>query len=165
MPYKFESLAATHRSSLAERRQPSRTAARQAVLLLGSLLLAGCGPAPRGEVTGIVTLDDAPLPDALVSFVPQDEKLAGFASAVTDAEGRYSLMTDDDSGALLGKYTVRIATGSDGNSDTDPPIPSIPERVPVEYNVQSTLVVEVEPGSNVFDFPLVSGGEIVQPDE
>jgi hypothetical protein len=125
-------------------------------------VLSGCGP-EYATVTGRVTLDGEPLPNATVSFMPEDE--GGHPSfGRTEADGSYSLQeTHRLDGALPGKYTVRITTYVEGNPDVAPPIPTVPERVPAKYNIETVLTEEVKPGENVLDFPLDSNGKIVQP--
>lgn len=120
----------------------------------------GCGgPGNVGTVTGTVTLDGQPLPDALVTFTPTGE---GSPSAGrTDSNGVYKLMyTREAEGAELGDHTVRITTYSQGNPDGDPPVAATPEKVPSKYNVKTELKVTVTKGSNTHDFPLDGQGEI-----
>src|SRR5437764_1036353 len=51
------------------------------------LLLPGCGGGgPKVIVTGVVTLDGKPLEGAMVSFVPDDDKLPT-GGATTDKDG------------------------------------------------------------------------------
>ena len=127
------------------------------------LLVSGCGGIEYFPVAGKVTLDDRPLPDAVVSFMPNDEQ--GVPSlGVTGAGGVYTLrQTAELVGAPVGKYTVRITTYREGRPEADPPIPGVPEKVPAEYNVRTTLAAEVKPEENAIDFNLSSGGPIVQP--
>ncbi|NLS95720.1 MAG: carboxypeptidase regulatory-like domain-containing protein [Planctomycetaceae bacterium] len=127
---------------------------------LGCLLVAavfsGCGGINCFPVTGKVTLDGSPLPDAKVSFMPSDDQ--GLPTiGVTDASGIYSLrQTADMEGAPAGSYTVRIATYREGNVDADPPIPEVRERVPPHYNLRTTLKAEIAPKANAIDFDLRS---------
>ncbi len=120
------------------------------------VLLSGCGGPTHYPVSGKVTLNGHPLPDAILSFMPaSDEQSPLFAR--TDAEGAYVLdEADGVAGALVGEYTVRITTFRDGNRNIDPPIPFVPEKVPAKYNIQSKLTVDVKPEENVFNFDIVS---------
>jgi hypothetical protein len=130
--------------------------------LMGALLLGCGGPDNVGGVSGKVTLDGQPLPDARVTFSPTKE---GGSSALgkTDSSGYYSLKYNAGySGAELGENQVTISTYDAGNPDADPPQPAVPEKVPVKYNAKTELKVEVKPGSNTFDFPL-EAGPVVQP--
>jgi len=127
------------------------------------LAIAGCGGSDCFPVTGRVTLDTAPLPDAAITFMPESEEGTA-AFGWTDEEGNYRLERDlDEFGTTAGTYRVRISTYQEGNDQDDPPIPPVPERVPAEYNINSKLTVEVKAEENVFNFDLVSQGEIIEP--
>lgn len=130
---------------------------RLGTIACASLVLAastaGCGSdgPERGIVTGKVTLDGEPLPDADIVFQPED---GSPSLGVTDERGRYDLMyTRDKRGAMLGEHVVQIttptsATDAQGNSVR------VPQKVPPEYNARSQLTREVKPGRNKFDFNL-----------
>lgn len=145
---------------------------RSAVLVFATAL-SGCGGGGGldvGKVGGVVTLDGKPLPNAVVTFVPK----AGGPSAtgMTDAEGKYQLMTVNDNGALVGEHMVSIicvpetapaeSYGSDDPRYADQqakaadykpkPVTKVPER----YNMQTELVEQVEAGSNEINFDLKS---------
>ena len=150
---------------------------RPYVLFAGSMLFvaafAGCGGSGDeievAEVSGVVTLDGKPLPNAIVTFVPK----AGGPSGVgkTDAEGKYQLATVDELGAVLGEHMVSIvcvpeptagpevAHGEDYQKEVErtsnykpKPVTKVPER----YNMQTELVEKVEEGSNTINFDLKS---------
>jgi len=120
-----------------------------------ALAATGCGrDAPDlGQVSGTVTLDGKALPNARVVFQPMDE--GGSASeARTDENGYYELMyLYDMPGALPGKYKVRVSTYLEDRDANDNPI-FTPERVPPNYNEQTTLVEEVKTGSQTIDLKL-----------
>jgi len=144
-------------------RRCAAQAAGGTTLLAALLLAAGCGGGPeRHPVRGTVTLDGAPLPEANVTFIAETEG-GPWGIARTDAQGNYTICAGEDEGLPVGKYKVRVSTYQDGNPQPDPPIPSVPERVPMEYNRHTTLTREVKPGENVFPLELKSGGEIFQP--
>jgi hypothetical protein len=75
-----------------------------------ALTFAGCGGSdrpPMGKVSGVVTLDGVPVPNASVMFIPA----AGGrpASGITDASGHFQLKTfEKDDGALLGEHKVTV---------------------------------------------------------
>lgn len=123
-------------------------------------LLVGCGGNPNlSSVTGTITLDGDPLPNAFVKFVPTSGGTTSFGK--TDAQGRYEMMfSDAEMGAWQGENRIEIRTGDVGAG----PGEGAKEVVPAVYNVESTLLRVVEPGGNVFDFDLNSSeGEIQQP--
>ncbi len=127
-------------------------------LLLLPLLLLGCGKAgPKvAPVSGRVTLDGQPLADADVTFAPESAA-AGSASQEssgrTDAEGRYSLKTNQDKrdGAAIGTHKVRISKIERGTS--------IVNKVPKQYNQETTLTFPVPAeGTKEANFDLKSQG-------
>lgn len=130
--------------------------------MTGSSWLAGCGQPRLPAVTGTVTLGDEPLADALISFLPEDDQLEP-VFAWTDSQGRYVLETNGRQGAAPGHYTVRISSYNEGNEDADPPLPRRPERVPVQYNVETTLTADITVEPKQVDFRLEARGRIVQP--
>ena len=134
------------------RRSQAIVGVAAATWMVPVLFLAGCGDSgpERGEVTGTVTLDGQPLVGATVEFQPQE---GSPSYGETDTEGRYRLgYTPEKPGAVVGEHTVRISTyrvkGPPGAQE------EVPERVPPEYNTESTVTREVKPGENVFDFPI-----------
>lgn len=121
----------------------------------------GCGDRPAlASVEGTVRLDGSPLENARVVFTPIGPGRP--SSGRTDADGTYSLVyTSDRSGALPGEHAVSITTHVQG--DVDSGSVGAPERVPVQYNVNSELKKTVKADDNVIDFDLESKGKIVQP--
>jgi hypothetical protein len=81
-----------------------------------AFVLSGCGkksPPPVVEVSGVVLLNKQPLPNALVTFVPQ---LSDFgaemnSTAVTNNKGEFKLQCayKDQPGAVVGKHKVTVA--------------------------------------------------------
>lgn len=137
-------------------------------LLLPSLILllcalSGCGSSgPEvGEVTGTVTLDGKPLPNAVLTFKSQAPN-GTTSMGVTGPDGKYTLMfTTDRSGAMLGKHDVEIVTNKLSDDDvaslkaqgkTPPPFTPIPKK----YREPGTLVKDVVKGKNTIDFDLAS---------
>ena len=62
----------------------------------------------------------------------------------------------DTPGAKVGKHTVSISTHRieyEGDEEKE-----IPEKVPAEYNTESTLQKDVKAGPNTIDFDLKSEG-------
>ncbi len=137
-------------------------------LLLG--LMAGCGAAITTDysslnlvsVSGVVTLDGAPVANALVVFEADDLTTA---SDRTDADGSYTLQfNSEQAGVTAGRKTVRISTtgslGEDvdaGAGEEDPdaaPADAAEEAIPECYNRQSQLIVEVTGDTRRLDFDL-----------
>jgi hypothetical protein len=132
--------------------------------MLGLATLVGCGSdaPPLGQVTGTVTLDGKPVDGAMIQFEPTTSGLPT-AFGQTDAQGKYELWySRGNKGASLGEAIVRITAFQE--ADDDSAKKKRPEIVPAKYNLTSELKVEVKPGAQVYDFPLKSGGQVVQPD-
>jgi hypothetical protein len=77
--------------------------------------VAGCGGANYSPVSGVVTLDGKPYPNAIVSFQPIAKGGKGNpgrgSTGLTDANGKYTLSCDDGKvGAVVGKHRIRIRT-------------------------------------------------------
>jgi hypothetical protein len=127
---------------------------------------AGCnseGLPGLGRVTGTVTMDGKPVPDALVAFEPVDGSAAP-AMGRTDANGNYELYySRGNKGAKVGENSVRINTYQETGEDDGRKIQK--ETIPARYNVLTELKATVNRGSNKVDFALKSGGEIIQPNE
>jgi hypothetical protein len=127
---------------------------------LSSQIISGRGNLPPlGSVSGKVTLDGKPLPNAEVRFIPLEEgknaerKGASVALGVTDENGQYRLYyVKDTLGAAVGPSRVSIAAKDNAGR----------ERVRPEFNVQSTLQREVKSGSQQLDFD-VHGTETPTP--
>lgn len=137
---------------------------RKCGLALGLIAASafGCGgmsdmPA-LGTVSGVVTLDKQPLPNAKVEFQPPD----GRASVgTTDESGRYTLKYDmDHAGAKVGSHEVTITTRSEGyakppaNGNEGEWVAGSPETVPKKYLKEGALTATVKAGRNTIDFPL-----------
>jgi hypothetical protein len=124
---------------------------RSTVFVVGLLAaVAGCGSSDRpelGTVSGVVTLDGAPLSGALVVFTPDGQGRSSLGT--TDVEGRYELVfLRDIMGANLGRHLVRITTATEENGGR--------EVLPGRYHAASELSAEVVAGSNTIDFALGS---------
>jgi len=134
----------------------------QVVLVCSTLLISGCGSAvddapETGTVTGVVTLDGAPLEEALVQFQPESGRTS---SGTTDSEGKYELdYTASLKGAKIGKHSVSITTflAPEGNLE-DKEVQKLvkKERLPDQYNKKTTLTADVEAGQNTINFDLKS---------
>ncbi len=122
------------------------------VMVLAIFALIGCSQTE--SVTGTVTLDGEPLPEAEVEFSPVEGGRP--AMGVTGPDGNFELQyLRDASGAMAGKYNVRISTATT-RTDKDGNDVEVPEKVPARYQKDGALVKEVVPGSNHFEFKLSS---------
>ncbi|MEM6799692.1 MAG: carboxypeptidase-like regulatory domain-containing protein [Planctomycetota bacterium] len=122
--------------------------------------VVGCGSGDQfPSVSGVVTLDGEPVPNATVSFYPPKGRAA---SGVTDGRGRYRLnYSPTATGTAAGDYRVTVSTwrpsrpqqGVDAES-----LPETPETIPPRYSSreQTKLTAAVVPGANKIDFSLSS---------
>lgn len=104
-----------------------------------------------GKVTGTVTFDGQPYPDALITFTPDEGRPS---RAITDQSGNYELIyIRDTKGAEPGKHSVMITTVPPEQPDNYTG-PKFKEPIPAKYNVRSELTETVELGPNIFNFDL-----------
>ena len=116
--------------------------------------VASAGDDKTATPGGTVTLDGQPLPDAEVTFQPEKGRPS---YAMTDSEGHYALEYNPTTpGAKVGQHKVTISTRrtvTEGDEERE-----IPEKVPAQYNEETTLQKEVKAGTNQIDFDLTSDG-------
>jgi len=130
-------------------------------VMLALCIVPGCGGnGDLADVTGKVTLDGKPVPNAFVKFLPKGDSGAP-SFGKTDAEGNYRMMfSDTEAGAWIGENAVTISTGDVGLA----PGMGTAETIPAIYNSNSKLVQTVERGRNTFNFELESSaGKVLQP--
>lgn len=124
--------------------------------MLALVCLVGCNSGvPRSPVSGSVTLDEKPLKEGSILFIPLSD---GPSAGGDIKDGRYELKEEDGPG--LGRYRVEINSWVPGGrgikdaatGETEQDLVSI---VPPQYNRDSELEVEVTNGeNNTFDFEL-----------
>ena len=137
---------------------------RLCVILAATAFLAGCGGGGSAPVTvhvqGMVTYQGKPVPKLSVAFIPDKGMLA---SGTTDAQGRFSLMTNKPGdGAMVGTYKVAINFVPDeipempGLPGTEKKAPASP--IPPKYADPKTSgltkTVEKDAAKNNFTFDL-----------
>jgi hypothetical protein len=125
------------------------------------LALQGCGGRSYAPVSGTVTLDGKPVPNAVVTFVPLPEPgshdAGDSASGKTNEKGEYTLKTYTPKGwrdgAQVGKHKVSISqqeTRGEGDRSVTK------EKLPNRYNKNTELTYDVTSGGNKKDFELKS---------
>ncbi|MDZ7618070.1 MAG: hypothetical protein U1E05_13785 [Patescibacteria group bacterium] len=121
--------------------------------LLLSPLMIGCSDDGLNAVSGIVSLDDQPIPNGAIEFLPADGK--GPTAAAVIEGGRYQARV------APGRKEVRIVgyrkTGERHVVPGDPSSPMMDMQeqvVPAKYNTASELRCDVAPGRGVHDFEL-----------
>jgi hypothetical protein len=145
-----------------------RSSSNQWMLICSLVALAGCtgvsadySKLDLASVSGTVTFDGQPLPNAYVVFEAEDKT---FSFGSTDANGQYTLQFNSErAGTTLGAKVVRITSNGaagevyeqdpDGVTEAGTSAASA-EKIPAKYNTKSELKATVESGSNTFDFEL-----------
>jgi hypothetical protein len=137
------------------------TARRPPLSLLAlslTLAMTGCSrkldDLPREPVAGTVTMDNQPLPEAVIQFYPQGESSATSTGANAEIkDGRFSIPRE--SGLVPGTYKVSISHAeltdidAKGKNRRSTPTRSKklgPEQIPARYNAKSELKVEIKSG-------------------
>jgi len=138
-------------------------------LLLCSIALAaiaGCSGGgdkyDRLPFSGTVTLDGKPLASGYVIFMPKSGQPTQSTGMISG--GKFEV--PKKAGTVAGKYAVAIFSGAEsstGNAAAGTPEAELAakknkgERVPRKYNIDSILIVEIEPGKeNIFPFDLTT---------
>lgn len=126
--------------------------------LLAALLLAGFGcnggGAVKVNIHGKVTLDGEAVPAGAVNFEPTDGKSPTAGGIIKD--GEYTAQVP------LGSLRVRILSPkvvgqrSAFNAPNSPKQDIIKERIPSQYNTNTTLTVEIKSDTREVDFALKS---------
>lgn len=118
----------------------TQTQSRTAFLvILVSFFVAGCSGTGEATpeltpVSGRVTLNGKPLPDAIVTFIPTAGRLS---IGTTDAAGNYELFhKPGEPGAISGEHTVKITVEENMTVPLDWQV-----VIPEKYNTSSTLKV------------------------
>jgi hypothetical protein len=128
------------------------------------LALGGCGAPsddlPRQALSGTVTLNGQPLEVGIIQFQPaSDQEPVPAGAEIKD--GAYKVPRDQ--GVTPGNYRVFITSSGSKNQPALTPAESsgekmpkvMPDLIPEEYNLKTTLTAKVEAGKdNKFDFDL-----------
>lgn len=136
-----------------------------AVLGLAAMT-AGCGDGSKyAKVSGLITINGKPYPNAVVSFQPMatagNTDPGRGSSGETDAHGRFLLATDDGHvGAVVGKHRVRIMMKhAAGSAPYDPSLGS-PDNAPAPRRAKGEVdpIPESWNASSTVEFVVPSGG-------
>ncbi|MFG0334227.1 MAG: hypothetical protein ACF8TS_12755 [Maioricimonas sp. JB049] len=119
------------------------------------LILVGCGSEAKdlpdlGSVSGVVTIDQKPMPDVVVTFAPVEGGRS--STGITDSSGRYKLnFNSTTSGAIIGQHNVFISSYVE-HDPNDPHAPMIPPagNVPRDYQ-RIEKQAQVNAGDNEID--------------
>lgn len=139
-----------------------------AVLLVAlSWTIVGCGEAgsERGEVRGKVTFDGAPVESGSIAFTPiEGTKGPSVGGAIKGGEYHIPRGEGPVSGPhrvmVLGtRQTGRKVREGEGGEDFNALVDEVEMFIPRKYNVESSLTVEIEAGTNELNFDLEGGGK------
>jgi len=134
-----------------------------AALVLAAVCCLGCGSPGRqsAEVSGRVTLDDAPVEEGEIIFAPVD-LTAGSASGGPIRNGAYSIAAGKGPVPVVNRVIITWQRKTGRKIHPGPPVPpgetvdETAEAIPEKYNKKTTLEKEVKAGKNSFDFELQS---------
>jgi hypothetical protein len=137
------------------------------------MVLLGCGRgSPPATVEGTLRLNDKPLDNCVVTFLPESGQEAewGLSTGLTDEQGFYRLRGNQEEGCVIGWHRVTVqdlsvSTGvrrlDHGTVDAEipedePPPPVRRSRVPEGYAsaLKTPLRFEVKPGPQVIDLEI-----------
>jgi hypothetical protein len=126
--------------------------------LLTCLFVEGCG-GNRASVRGTVTYDDQPVDGGRIFFIPKGDPPGRPAVHATIEQGKYYLPAAQ--GPEFGTHRVEVVWhkkpgGKPLGKPSDPGFTTddLVQTLPAIYNSKSTLSVDVQPGTNTFDFAL-----------
>jgi hypothetical protein len=129
----------------------------QVVVLLASLVAAGCQPGVGATATGVVSFKGQPVPaGVMVQFQPEGPN-ASPSIAVTDAQGRYDLRFNARiRGVMPGESVVSLTIVREPNAEGKVVLPDELKDffIPADYGEKSTLKKTVKPGANVIDIDI-----------
>lgn len=127
-----------------------------AALCIVAVVLVGCGPAPT-VVSGVVTLDGSPVPEATLQFYPEAGK-GQTSHAVTDKAGKFSAKVSPV--PLVMTITKSVPTGEKRQSFPDsPPLDVFAESLAPRYSDRKKTELRATPvqgKTTVANFDLTS---------
>ena len=121
------------------------------ILVVGTV---GCSKgSPTGTVSGKVTYSGQPVEEGQVQFISTN----GAAVGTLNADGTYSLRTQDGGDIPTGEYNVSVGPIiPDGVNGGDPPPPKDPKNIPKKFRSVATsgLSRTINEGHNEHDIEL-----------
>jgi hypothetical protein len=149
---------------------------RRQLLWMLVLSFGGCSSPQYSTVEGTVMLDDKPVADLEVQFIPEPTTATNGppASAYTDKDGRYRIEATGTNGVGVGQHRVCINDATlmmprGGITDVDPDSgvpgaagvkqPTKRSRVPTAYSDATRTpfqAIDIRPGSQTQNFALKS---------
>jgi hypothetical protein len=125
-------------------------------LLLGCFGLVGCsGGGSTGTVNGTVTLDQEPLKEGMVQFIPVDGKSQTASAQIKDGKFTasvplHTMKVSFSAPKVLGKPKKMYDTPD------SPVVEQVGELIPEKFNVKSTFQITVKAGVQEEKYELTS---------
>jgi hypothetical protein len=130
-----------------------RTLAVLIPLFAGVSLVCGCA-AKQTTISGEVTLDDKPLEQGTITFVPVDGKTPNVVTTIK--AGKYSVKATPGSMRVQISWQKVVGKRKAYDDAASPLVDEYKEGLPARYNENTELTAEVKNGDNVFNWPLKS---------
>jgi hypothetical protein len=123
-------------------------------LIIALSAILGCTTGDSATVSGMVTLDGAPLKEGIVRFVPVDGKTQTASANIKD--GQFSAQVPK--GEMRVEFSAPKVVGQKKMYDTpdSPVVDEVAELLPEKYNVNSELKITVKGGGQKETFALES---------
>jgi hypothetical protein len=137
--------------------RPTRYLRGLGLALLACGLVCGCA-GKRAAVQGTVTFKGQPIDGGRIFFLPQGDPVGRPAANAIIKQGKYYLSSSE--GPELGRHRVEIVwhqkPGKPGQTPAEPGLitDDMVQIIPAAYNSKTTLFVDVERGTNKFNFTL-----------
>jgi hypothetical protein len=135
-----------------------------AVVVVGGILLAGCGEhSARYPIEGRVEVDDRPVDHGYIYFLGKSAENEEYKVTGEIKDGRYAIPASK--GLSVGTYRVVLSwpkkTGKQVSNDPPHKIDEVVEAMPKPFNstTQSRLTAQVKPEPNTVDFLITSPKE------
>ena len=130
------------------------------LLVLAAALhgVAGCSSGPAyGDVSGEVTLDDAPLREGVVRFVPVDGNTPTASALIENGEFRLPVPAGNHRVEISApKLPKGINSSKEMKRGTVDEGAALEELIPQRYNTKSELTADVKKGANKVRYHLKS---------
>ncbi|MFO0952720.1 MAG: hypothetical protein U0835_16540 [Isosphaeraceae bacterium] len=134
-------------------------------VVLGSLVLSGCGGGDGLDRQPVTGSDAQQRPAGGDHPLLARSRRSGTDTSASIAGGKYAFTKE--TGPVPGTYAVAISSVEEQNLQTKEGMvpgafrpPTSPDKVPAQYNSQTTLTATVKAGdSAAIDFTLTSGGD------
>jgi hypothetical protein len=124
------------------------------IILLATILLAGCNKSNLGVVTGTISVDGTPAQRGSIAFFPVNGKSSTAGAEIRD--GRYTAKVPLG-GAKVEIRVPKVIGKKKLYDKPDSPVRDLmAEMLPRKYNDETELKLDVHAGENVQDYELAT---------